>query len=62
MTTETLRIAIGEAKRFLAVAERCEKTAVTASWGETLPDYVLTAGTRRASMDLTRALAAVRRP
>ena len=61
MTPETLRTAIAEAKRFLAVAERCEKSAVKYDWGEAFNNSVLTAGTRRASMDLTRALAVMRK-
>ncbi|MDP2661177.1 MAG: hypothetical protein Q8R28_10665 [Dehalococcoidia bacterium] len=60
MTTDTLRTAIAEAQRFIIAAQ-------AASWRIKEDGAVLivgskeTAAAKRASMDLTRALAAMRR-
>ena len=65
MTPETLRTAIAEAERFLKVARRVRiKVVPKNEWRdeyEALTDFTQTGAARRASMDLTRALAAMRK-
>lgn len=62
MNMRDLEIAIAEAERFLSAANDLKKTGSVSPhvkghiYGGVLPAYV-----RRASMDLTRALAALRR-
>lgn len=58
MTKCGLRVAIAEARRFIKAAERAVDTIPEQelSWGN---QY--TAGAKRASMDLTRALAVIRK-
>lgn len=56
MTPETIKTAVAEAKRFIAAAKRLEATDQV--WSNPKESGAL----RRASMDLTRALADMRRP
>ena len=64
MKTSTLKIAIAEAKRFIALANQVGIYKTYS--GETLPDTCETgkyaAAAKRASLDLTRALAEMRKP
>lgn len=57
MNEETLAIAIAAAQRFIAAAKEAKKDLEL-----DYPGNKLTAAARRASMDLTRALADVRKP
>lgn len=59
MTTKTLRVAIAEAKRFIAAAEKCEPR--TFENIQYFPGSKDSGAVKRASMDLTRALADLRR-
>jgi hypothetical protein len=60
-----LAFAVNEARRFIAVAEKVQ-ASVTHQFGTEHHHYNTspkdTGATRRASMDLTRALAELRRP
>lgn len=58
MDRTKLRAAIDEAERFLAAARAADKDTS----GNFLHGNHLTAAAKRASMDLTRALAKLRRP
>jgi len=67
MTVISLKRAIEEAKRFIRAAEEVEITLVTPDDETTRTySYVVTgkesAACKRASMDLTRALAEMRKP
>jgi hypothetical protein len=62
MTPETLLIAIEEATRFLKAAKEARKSIVHKPWGADFEGNKSTAAAKRASMDLTRALADMRRP
>lgn len=66
MNHEALKTAIAEAKRFLDRAERAERGFGPNPYHESAPwanhDTTATAAAKRASMDLTRALADLRRP
>jgi hypothetical protein len=61
MTPDTLRCAIAQAERFLAAAKELQAQSDHTSW-----DWIVgtraSGACRRASMDLTRALADLRRP
>lgn len=59
MNLVTLGTAIDEAKRFLRLAKELEQTAKKAEWFPSPSKEA--AGVKRASMDLTRALSAMRR-
>lgn len=62
MTLETLETAISEAKRFLKKADAAKRRFKTdEKWIRTGCGYLETAAAKRASMDLTRALAAMRK-
>lgn len=65
MNAETLRTAIAEAKRFISAAEKVGITKYVSDtdeeW-ESVPGYTKeSAAAKRASMDLTRALAEMRK-
>jgi len=67
MTPDALNTAIAEAKRFLKAAEAAKCAATYESGqGRDKHEYVeggkLSAAAKRASLDLTRALANLRRP
>ena len=68
MTEDALKEAIAEAERFLkkAKAVKWEKRETSfldgTTYGYTYIDTRLTAAAKRASMDLTRALARMRKP
>jgi hypothetical protein len=64
VTRAKLRAAIAEAKRFLKVAQLLEHESREdyEDKARMYPGSPLTAATRRASMDLTRALARMRAP
>ena len=62
MKMQMLDVAISEAERFLKRAKRCRKTQATSERGYTYWDYKETGATKRSSMDLTRALADLRKP
>lgn len=59
MTNETIEIAVAEAERFIAAAKRLEEAEKTNGRGVNPKEN---GALRRASMDLTRALADMRRP
>ena len=69
MNHTTLKTAISEAERFLDRARRAERSFQIEEWPVTAPgqptyystDTTATAAVKRASMDLTRALADLRR-
>lgn len=63
MNRESIRIAMREAERFLAAANDLEKlmqSQINDKWASTNPRE--SGKVRRASMDLTRALADMRKP
>jgi len=60
MNKETLDVAIKEAERFLKKAKTCRKTAEEYKFGVYF-DGKDAASAKRSSMDLTRALADLRR-
>ena len=65
MNTQTLQAAITEAERFLDLARELQAESQPASQHHSGPWITagrLSGATRRASMDLTRALADLRRP
>jgi len=59
MNIADLEVAIAEAKRFLAAAEKCKSIQQPCKW---VPAGRDAAACKRASMDLTRALADLRHP
>ena len=61
MTPYTLRAAISAAEEFLKRAKDARSTIVKEKWGEGWVGNKETAAAKRASMDLTRALADMRR-
>lgn len=64
MTPETLRTAISEAERFLRVAKKAEDGLVLNGFhhiDRVFSNQSDTAAAKRASLDLTKALAAMRR-
>lgn len=61
MNTRTLQAAIAEAERFLDLARELQAQASHTDWIY-VQGTAASSATRRASMDLTRALADLRRP
>jgi len=61
MNTRTLQAAIAEAERFLDLARELQAQCNHASWS-LVHGTRASGATRRASMDLTRALSDLRRP
>jgi hypothetical protein len=63
MTPKTLREAIAEAQRFVSLAKKVKPSVYE---GKESPDYVErgpdAAAAKRASLDLTKALARMRKP
>jgi hypothetical protein len=59
MNFKTLQAAITETERFLKLAKELQEESQSSSW--IMPGRI-SGATRRASMDLTRALADLRRP
>jgi hypothetical protein len=62
MTADALAYAISEAERFLRAARKARASIVMKSYGEEFANNTVTAAAKRASMDLTRALSAMRKP
>lgn len=67
MKTEEIEFAIQEAKRFIKLAENLieQRKKISSIHGETIYYYSATkesGATRRASLDLTRQLAQMRKP
>jgi hypothetical protein len=62
MTPKTLIAAIDEATRFLKAAKSARQSIVVKEYGNDFDGNKSTAAAKRASMDLTRALADMRRP
>lgn len=68
MNKKALDIAVAEAARFLCAAKELQGNVKVEKWGmggreiEVLPSGRLSAYVKRASMDLTRALADMRKP
>jgi len=67
MKTEEIELAIQEAERFIKLAKKLieEKKKISSIHGETIYYYSATkesGATRRASLDLTRQLAQMRKP
>jgi len=67
MKTEQIELAIQEAKRFIKIAENLleQKKKISSIHGETIFYYSApkeSGATRRASLDLTRQLAQMRKP
>lgn len=63
MNTQTLQAAIADAERFLDLARKLQiEQRAGGSGGGYFTASRITGATRRASMDLTRALADLRRP
>lgn len=61
MNIRTLQAAITEAERFLDLARELQAQAKSTDWSY-IQGTAASGATRRASMDLTRALADLRRP
>lgn len=61
MNTRTLKAAIAAAERFLHLAKELQEQAEHTDWLY-ITGTAASGATRRASMDLTRALADLRRP
>ncbi len=61
MTYEALENAINEAEQFLKRAKKPKPLAAKQSWGMCLPYGKESSAVRRASMELTRALAQLRK-
>lgn len=61
MNTDNLKVAIREAERFLAAANRLREKEGSRS-GQFIWGSLESGACRRASMDLTRALANLRKP
>lgn len=61
MNRDTLNAAIAEAERFVRVAKECRQHGTDGPHWTTYPPRQ-SGATKRASMDLTRALADLRRP
>jgi hypothetical protein len=62
MNIRTLQAAIAEAERFLDLARELQAEQRSGPGGGYFTASRITGATRRASMDLTRALADLRRP
>lgn len=62
MTRETITLAVIEARRFLDAAEVVLKTGDATTYTQHLYQSKDNARVKRASMDLTRALAEMRKP
>ena len=62
MKAEAFEIAVSEAKRFLLKAKGIKINKGGVTWNYLTSDPKATGALRRASMDLTRALAEMRKP
>jgi len=62
MEMQMLDVAISEAERFLKKAKRCKHSPAKTEYGYAYWDTKETGATKRSSMDLTRALADMRKP